>query len=258
MFLNFATHLVFDNVSVILNYVIPLILLLALGALFCFFGRNISLPGTIVLFSLLIVGFGVSSFFSLTILSIVLLATFFLAGFVVVLMNLTKTSINSLFDFKPRKASKRKISKVFSKENLYDEITEAVISLSKKKIGAIITFEKNDPLDEYLVNGVAIDAPVSHQLLGTIFYPGTPLHDGAIIIRKNIILAASVYYSLSTKPMRGKLGSRHRAAIGISEVCDAITIIVSEETGRVSITQNGELEEVHVDQLYRTLEDYLG
>ena len=82
------------------------------------------------------------------------------------------------------------------------------------------------------------------ELLTTIFYDGTTLHDGAVIIRGNTIIAASVYYIPTVKAMNGKYGARHRASLGISEVCDAVTVVVSEETGRISLAIDGELQAV--------------
>ena len=107
-----------------------------------------------------------------------------------------------------------------------------------------MTFEKNNSLDEYINKGVKVNAPVSMELLTTIFYEGTTLHDGAVIIRDNMIVAASVYYIPTVKPMNGKYGARHRASLGISEVCDALTVVVSEETGRISLAIDGELQAV--------------
>lgn len=91
----------------------------------------------------------------------------------------------------------------------------------------------------------------------TIFYPGTRLHDGAVVIRGNKIVAASVYYSPTTKPLIGKYGSRHRASIGISEICDAVTIVVSEETGRISIAYNGEIESYPSNQFITAFENLM-
>lgn len=102
-----------------------------------------------------------------------------------------------------------------------------------------------------------VNAPVSSELLVTIFYPGTRLHDGAVVIRDNVILAASVYYTATTKPLSGKFGSRHRAAIGISEITDSVTIVVSEETGRISIACAGELESVSLDNFPRIFREYM-
>ena len=113
--------------------------------------------------------------------------------------------------------------------------------LSSAKIGAIMTFEKKNSLDDYIKQGVKVDAPVSSELLTTIFYPGTTLHDGAVVIRGSNIEAASVYYTPTVKALGGKYGARHRASLGISEVCDAVTVVVSEETGRISLAIDGEL-----------------
>lgn len=143
------------------------------------------------------------------------------------------------------------IEKSYDKDALYKTINEAVLYLSKHKIGAIITFERKDNLDNLLKNGSILNAPVTYELLITIFYPGTRLHDGAVVIRDDTVIAASVYYTPTTKPLIGKYGSRHRAAIGISEICDAVTVVVSEETGRISIAYNGELESYNPDNFYK-------
>ncbi|HBM70658.1 MAG TPA: TIGR00159 family protein, partial [Firmicutes bacterium] len=142
-----------------------------------------------------------------------------------------KSSIANLFQHK----SKTRPETLFDRDAVYKKVETAVITLAKQKIGAIITFEKKDSLTDVMKSGTIINAPVSSELLQTIFYPGTRLHDGAVIIKNDMILAASVYFTPTTRPLTGKFGSRHRAAIGISEVCDAVTVVVSEETGRISI-----------------------
>ena len=147
--------------------------------------------------------------------------------------------------------------KVFDRHALLVKIDAAVQNLSKNKIGAIITFEKDAKLDDFIKSGTILNAPVTPELLMTIFYPGTRLHDGAVVIRRDVILAASVYYTPTTKPLTGKFGSRHRAAIGISEVSDSVTVVVSEETGRISLAIAGELIHVPADTFLRTLEDYI-
>ncbi len=152
---------------------------------------------------------------------------------------------------------KNDVEKIFNRDSLYATINETTLYLSKHKIGAIMTFEKKDKLDGYMKNGTIINAPVCFELLITIFYPGTRLHDGAVIIRGNSIVAASVYYSPTTKPLIGKYGSRHRASIGISEQCDAVTIVVSEETGRISIAYNGEIQSYSSDQFIKVFENLM-
>ena len=106
-------------------------------------------------------------------------------------------------------------------------------------------------------NGVAVKAPVSTELLQTIFYPGTRLHDGAVVIHGNEIVAASVFYTPTTKAFAGKYGSRHRAALGISEISDAVTVVVSEETGRISFAVNGTLETVDQANFLRVFENLM-
>lgn len=128
--------------------------------------------------------------------------------------------------------------------NLYDELVEAVLNLSETNTGAIITIEKNDSLDFYINKSVLIECPVRKEVLATIFYNGTRLHDGAVVIRGNQIIAASVYYTPTARGLTGAYGARHRAAIGISEHTDSLTIIVSEETGRISFAERGELVSV--------------
>ena len=163
-----------------------------------------------------------------------------------------KTGIN-FFQHK----SKTRPETLFDRDAVYKKIETAVITLSKQKVGALITFEKKDLLTDVMKSGTIINAPVSAELLQTIFYPGTRLHDGAVIVKNDMILAASVYFTPTTRPLTGKYGSRHRAAIGISEVCDAVTVVVSEETGRISIAYQGELQTVGPDTFLSTFEDYM-
>lgn len=160
---------------------------------------------------------------------------------------------NSLGNVKSRASTE----KVFDRHALLVKVDTAVQNLSKNKIGAIITFEKDTKLDDFIKSGTVLNAPVTPEILMTIFYPGTRLHDGAVVIRRDLILAASVYYTPTTKPLTGKFGSRHRASIGISEVSDSVTVVVSEETGRISLAVAGELIHVPADRFLRTLEDYI-
>ncbi|TCT14665.1 diadenylate cyclase [Natranaerovirga pectinivora] len=123
-----------------------------------------------------------------------------------------------------------------------DELIKAVYELAGTKTGALIVVEQDIKLTEYERTGIPVDAVVTSQILMNIFEHNTPLHDGAIIIRNNRIVAATCYLPLSDNMKLSKeLGTRHRAALGISEVSDSITIIVSEETGKVSISIGGNL-----------------
>lgn len=161
------------------------------------------------------------------------------------------------FRVAPAKNGKFGVEKIFDSHALYEEVNEAVLSLSRSRTGAIITFEKSNTLKDVMKNGVYINAVLSKELLETIFYVGTRLHDGAVVIHGNEIVAASVFFTPSTKPFAVKYGSRHRAAIGISEISDAVTIVVSEETGRISIAVDGELETVSPDNFLRVFENYM-
>lgn len=155
------------------------------------------------------------------------------------------------------KSGKFEVEKIYNRETLYKTVEKAAIALSKSRIGAIMTFEKNTSLQDVIKNGVPVRAPVSAELLMTIFYPGTRLHDGAVVIHGNEIVAASVFYTPTTKPFAGKYGSRHRAALGISEISDSVTIVVSEETGRISFAVNGNLESVDQENFLRVFENYM-
>ena len=122
------------------------------------------------------------------------------------------------------------------------EIVRATIEMSKVKTGALIVLEREVPLGEYERTGIPVDAKMSSQLLINIFEHNTPLHDGAVIVRSNRIVSATCYLPLSDSLEIGKeLGTRHRAAVGISEVSDSVTIVVSEETGGISIAQGGRI-----------------
>ena len=146
---------------------------------------------------------------------------------------------------------------LFDREAVYKKVTDAVLIMSKKKVGALITFERGDNLRDYIAKGVTVNCPVSSEILQTIFYPGTRLHDGAVIIRNDLIAAASVYYQTVDIAMPGKFGSRHRAALSISSQVDAVTVVVSEETGRISIAYEGEIQSVEPDSFLQTFEEYM-
>jgi diadenylate cyclase len=134
-------------------------------------------------------------------------------------------------------------SGIFFKEaEIINEILKAVFSLSKRKIGALIAIERESKLSIYVESGVNIDANVNTELLITVFMPNTPLHDGGIIISGNRIVGAGCLFPLTQNPTVSRtLGTRHRAGLGLSEETDAVVIIVSEETGTVSVSADGKL-----------------
>ncbi len=127
-------------------------------------------------------------------------------------------------------------------EDTIEAIHRAVLNLSKRKTGALIVFERKTGLGDVVESGTLLDAKVSEELLGNVFFPNSPLHDGALIINKDRVVAAGCFLPLSdNKQISSDLGTRHRAALGISEVSDSITIVVSEETGVISKTIDGTL-----------------
>ncbi|SEU26486.1 diadenylate cyclase CdaA [Paenibacillus sp. NFR01] len=142
---------------------------------------------------------------------------------------------------------------------LIGEVIKAVNYLSKRKIGALIVFERATGLNEFTESGIPMRSVVSSELLINIFIPNTPLHDGALIMQNGQIAAAACYLPLSENPFISKeLGTRHRAAIGISEVADSVSVVVSEETGQISLAINGQIvrdikEESLISKLYEEL-----
>ena len=128
-------------------------------------------------------------------------------------------------------------------DTIYDEIVLAATTLSSEKIGALIVIERNVGLRNFVDAGVPLDAKLSYDLLVTIFNPSTPLHDGAVVIQRERIAAASVFLPLTKNPtVSRELGTRHRAAIGVTEGTDAISVVVSEETGLITFVDGGRVK----------------
>lgn len=144
-------------------------------------------------------------------------------------------------------------------EKMVEAIIKATDYMAKRRIGALISVEKETGMSDYIETGIQLDSKISAELLINIFIPNTPLHDGAVIIQKSNVAAAACYLPLSESPFISKeLGTRHRAALGISEVTDSVTIIVSEETGSISLTKNGELyRDIGMDKLRELLKNEL-
>lgn len=144
-------------------------------------------------------------------------------------------------------------------EAMVTALDKALQYMSKRKIGALITIENNTSLEEYIETGIKLDADLSEELIINIFIPNTPLHDGAVIIRDGKIAVASAYLPLSDSLLIPKhFGTRHRAAVGVAEVTDSLTLIVSEETGEISIAYQNHLyssltSEEYVEMLNQTL-----
>ncbi|AIY04056.1 hypothetical protein Plano_0091 [Planococcus sp. PAMC 21323] len=128
------------------------------------------------------------------------------------------------------------------RNRLIEAMSKSVSYMAKRRIGALISIERETGLSEYIETGIPMNSDLTSELMINLFIPNTPLHDGAVVVQKNRIAAAACYLPLSESPFISKeLGTRHRAALGISEVTDAITIVVSEETGAISLTANGDL-----------------
>jgi diadenylate cyclase len=143
--------------------------------------------------------------------------------------------------------------------DVLNAVTNASVDMSRRKVGALMVFERNTGLEERIETGIAIDGILSEALLLNIFEKDTPLHDGAVIIRGNRIVAATCLLPLTeNRNLSRELGTRHRAALGVTEQSDAIVVVVSEETGTISIARNGELMRyLHGDDVREILSDAL-
>lgn len=141
-----------------------------------------------------------------------------------------------------------------------DEVIEAVKEMARKKIGALIVFAGNAPLNDLVDQGVRLNANVTHELLVTIFSRDTELHDGAVVIRNNMIEAAGCFLPISqNRQISSTFGTRHRAALGVTEINDVFVIVVSEETGRISVAYNGKLTSgLTIQKLRNEMEYHLG
>ncbi len=141
-----------------------------------------------------------------------------------------------------------------------DEILLAIASLSRDKHGALIVLERDAGLRTFVESGVRLDAHVSRDLLLSIFMPGTALHDGAVIVQKDRVAAAACFLPLSVRPeISSRLGTRHRAGLGITEESDALALIVSEETGAISVASAGEMEQgVTVERVEERIRRHFG
>jgi diadenylate cyclase len=124
-----------------------------------------------------------------------------------------------------------------------EEIVVAATMLSAQKVGAIVAVEREIGLRNYIESGIPLDATLTYDLLVTIFHPGSALHDGAVILQENRVAAAACFLPLTVNPrVSRELGTRHRAAIGLTEEGDAVAVIVSEETGKISLAIDGRIE----------------
>lgn len=142
-------------------------------------------------------------------------------------------------------------------ENITPAVCEAVEYMASQKIGALILMERNTKLGDIMTSGTELNAKVTPQLIINIFTPNTPLHDGATVIGNNVIKASACFLPLSqNNELSKELGTRHRAAVGVSEITDCLAVVVSEETGAISIALNGNIKRnITVKQLEQTLDE---
>ena len=166
--------------------------------------------------------------------------------------NLTKLGLFSL-------RGDERLRNIETTRNAIISVSRACAAMSAQKVGALIVFEKDTMLGEIIKTGTGVDAEVTEELVGNIFYKGAPLHDGAMIIRNGRICAAGCILPLtSNNSISSALGTRHRAALGVSEHCDAMTVVVSEETGAISIAYKGILmRSITSSQLRQKLTEYI-
>ena len=161
------------------------------------------------------------------------------AAWIIVFVILFQPELRNAF----ARIGRTRIGKLFATEtkDVIDELIKSAISLADMKHGGIIVIERDIPCKNYIDTGHKIEAKVSAELIATIFNPTSPLHDGAIIVKGDIIVASSCILPLSERTVNPSIGTRHRAALGIAEETDAVCIVISEETGNISLTAHREL-----------------
>ncbi|MEG0034615.1 MAG: DNA integrity scanning protein DisA nucleotide-binding domain protein [Bacilli bacterium] len=252
----------FSQVGTIVCLVTSIIIVLFLAS-FCYLINH--KPAVSISSFVLGLGIIMTWMFKLNLTTYLLISMYLILHLIIMFSNLNSFRNCFLGSGKPfkfslkfnKKSPVKSGAKIFDTKSMYKEISEAVNIMSQTKTGAIITFQRKDELKGYMKNGVTLNCSIKKELLLTIFYEGTRLHDGAVVIKDDRIIAASVYYSPTTRPLVGKFGSRHRAALGISETTDSITVVCSEETGRISIAQHGSLEPVSSENFLRVFTEIM-
>ncbi|WP_036451863.1 diadenylate cyclase [Mycoplasma buteonis] len=169
---------------------------------------------------------------------------------------IAKPYLANLITGKFKKTKYDKLGKS-SQIRLINQLRESVEYFSRYKIGALITIENTDNIDNLRTDGVVLNANISSALLISIFNKNSPLHDGAVVIRDNKIYYAATFYKITRRSVENNYGSRHRAALGISEQCDATTIVVSEENGSVKIVKGSNIHHVKIEEFQEQLIKYL-
>ncbi|MDD3028528.1 MAG: diadenylate cyclase CdaA [Erysipelotrichaceae bacterium] len=179
------------------------------------------------------------------------LVNILLASGIIIAIIIFQPEIRSLLEKIGQTRQENKLSDLseIQKQFILDELCTTITNLAASQTGALITFERTNSLIDYIQTGTEVNASIKSELLETIFYDGTPLHDGAVIIKGDKIAAASAFFPSTQKELSPIYGARHRAAIGISEITDSLTVVVSEETGTISFALNGELIKISRPEL---------
>lgn len=163
------------------------------------------------------------------------------------LLNCLEEAKNQLTDIESVAASFYLNCYLSAFTDTYEDLSICVQHLSKKRHGALIVVERSHPLDSVIQKGTPMEAVVTSKLLEAIFYPGNPLHDGAVLIRGNVVVSASNVLPLTKRKIgKEKVGTRHRAALGVTELSDALALVVSEETGKISFALEGNLYPINM------------
>lgn len=244
-----------DTASGVIRLIVDILLVIGLVILFLLAVRKkINILKLVIVFVIGVVLFLIAAIFKLNI--SVNVIKFSCLGIVLVTIILYSQEIRHFFEKK--EANKFNYTEEEKKDTI-SILCDTVSELSRSKTGALITIERNKPI-EAADNATIIDAAISKELLLTIFYHGTPLHDGGVVIRNNRVYSATAYYPLSNNHnIPQQLGTRHRAAVGLSEISDAYTIIVSEETGGIRYATEGNVSEtISVNKLREILNDIIG
>ncbi len=184
---------------------------------------------------------------------------FALDAYIIICAVILAPELRKFMEFHKRDDSKKNLI-LSSTQATKEAIVEAVFNMSANKVGALITIEHQMSLEQYSERAIPLNSDVSKELLEQIFIKDSPLHDGGVIIRGNKIICAAAYYNLTQDQTLDKtVGSRHRAGMGISEISDSVTIIVSEETGNIHFAHSGFMEITNTkNELFEYLDLYLG
>lgn len=184
---------------------------------------------------------------------------FVLDAYIIISVVILAPELRKFMEFHKRDDSKKNLV-LSSTQATKEAIVEAVFNMSANKVGALITIEHQMSLEQYSERAIPLNSDVSKELLEQIFIKDSPLHDGGVIIRGNKIICAAAYYNLTQDQTLDKtVGSRHRAGMGISEISDSVTIIVSEETGNIHFAHSGFMEVTNTkNELFEYLDLYLG